>query len=64
MFSILQSPHDVALIFRTCQLHTALEFLHGNGGSEHPADWHGQLLHWQDRQQPEKYQKKRFIDTT
>ena len=64
VFPILQSPHDVALIFQTCQLPTDWEFLHGNGGSERPAAaWHGQLLHWQDRQQPEKYQTKRFIDT-
>ena len=34
VFPILQSPHDVALFFRTCQLHTAGEFLHDNGGSE------------------------------
>ena len=40
MFPILQSPHDVALIFRTCQLHTDWEFLHENGGSERPAAWH------------------------
>ena len=33
-FSILQSPHDVALIFRTCQLHTAWELLYENGGNE------------------------------
>ena len=26
VFPILQSPHDVALIFRTCQLHTAENF--------------------------------------
>ena len=37
IFPILQSPHDVALIFRTCQLHTAWELLHENGGSEHQA---------------------------
>ena len=43
VFPILQSPHDVALIFWTGQLHTAWEFLHGNGGSERPAAWHG---HW------------------
>ena len=41
---ILQSPHDVALITRTCQLHTALELLHENGGSEHQAAWHVELL--------------------
>ena len=63
VFPILQSPPDVALIFRTCQLQTACEFLHENGGSERLAAWHGQLLHWQDRQQPEKYQTRRFIDT-
>ena len=40
VFPILQSPHNVALIFRTCQLHTAWEFLHSNGGSERPAAWH------------------------
>ena len=34
MFPILQSPHDVALIFRKCQLHTTWEFLLENGGSE------------------------------
>ena len=46
VFPILQSPHDVTLIFRICHLHTAWEFLHGNGGSERPEAWHGQLLHW------------------
>ena len=40
VFPILQSPPDERLIFRTCQLHTAWEFLHGNGGSERPAPWH------------------------
>ena len=40
MFPILQSPHDVALIFRTCQLHTAWELLHENGGNERQAAWH------------------------
>ena len=35
VFPILQSPHDVAVIFRTCQLHTAWELLHESGGSEH-----------------------------
>ena len=53
VFPILQSPHDVALIFRTCQLHTALEFQHENGGSEHPAAWHGQM-HWQGGKHPGK----------
>ena len=28
VFPILQSPPDERLIFRTCQLHTAWEFLH------------------------------------
>ena len=36
-FLILQSPPDVAQIFRTFQLHTAGQLLKGNGGSEHPA---------------------------
>ena len=63
MFPILQSQHGVALILWTCQLHTAWELLHGNVGSEHQAAWHGQLLHWQGRQHPEKYQTRRFIDT-
>ena len=45
LFPILQSPHDVALILPTCQLHAAWEFLHDNGGNERPAAWHGQLLH-------------------
>ena len=49
MFPILHSPHDVALIFWTCQLHNAWEFLHENGGSEQPAAWHGQLLHYTGR---------------
>ena len=40
VFPILQSPHDVALIFRTCQLHTAWELLHENGGNERQAAWH------------------------
>ena len=62
MFPILQSPHDVALIFRTCQLHTAWELLHENGGNERQAAWHGKL-HWQGRQHPGKYQTRRFIDT-
>ena len=44
VFPILQYPHDVPLIFWTCQLHTAWDFLHGNGGSERQAAWHGQLL--------------------
>ena len=52
MFPILRSPYDVALIFRTCQLHTAWQFLHEISGSEHPSTWHGKLLHWQDRQHP------------
>ena len=58
MCPILKSPHDVALI----QLHTAWELLHGIGGSEHLAAWHGQL-HWQGRQHPGKYQTRGFIDT-
>ena len=37
VFSILQSPHDVALILRTCQFHTAWELLHENGGNERQA---------------------------
>ena len=41
VFPILQSPHDVALIFRTCPLHTAWEFPQENGGSELLAAWHG-----------------------
>ena len=48
MFPILQSPPDMALNFRTCQLHTAWELLHENGGNERQAAWHGQL-HWQGR---------------
>ena len=40
MFPFLQSPHDVALIFRTCQLHTAWELLHQNGGNERQAAWY------------------------
>ena len=40
VFPMLQLPHDVAMIFWTCQLHTAWEFLHENGGSECPAAWH------------------------
>ena len=60
-FPILQSPRDVALIFRTCQLHTAWELLHGNGGSERPAAWHGQLLHWQDRQHPENTKQEDLL---
>ena len=60
MFSFLQSPHDVALIFRTCQLHTAWELLHENGGNERQAARHGQL-HWKDKQQPGKHQTRRFI---
>ena len=40
MFPILQSPHDVALIFRTCQLHTTWEVLHEYGGSERPTACH------------------------
>ena len=47
VFPILQSPHDVALIFRTCQLHTAWELLHDIGGNERQAEWHGKLR-WQD----------------
>jgi hypothetical protein len=42
VFPIVQSPPDVAQIFWTCQLHTAWQLLHGNGGSEHPAvSWAG-----------------------
>ena len=41
MFPILQSPHELALIFRTCQHHTAWEFPHENGGSELLAARHG-----------------------
>ena len=59
---ILQSPHDVALIFRTCHLHTAWELLHENGGSEHQAGWYGQL-HWKGRQNPGNYQTRRLIDS-
>ena len=62
VFPTFQSPHDVALIFRTCQLHTSWEFQHENGGSECPAAWHGQM-HWQVRKYPEKYQTRRIIDT-
>ena len=40
VFPLLQSPHDVARIFRTCQLHTAWDFLHENGGSERQAACH------------------------
>ena len=47
-------PHDVALIFRTCQLHTAWELLHENGGNKRQAAWHGQL-HWPGRQHQGKY---------
>ena len=36
-FPILQSPPDVAQVFRTCQLHTAWQLLKENSGSEHPA---------------------------
>ena len=63
MFPILQSPHDVALIFQTCKLHTAWEFLHGNGGSERPAAWHGQLMQWQGRQRLEKQDQGRLCQT-
>ena len=40
MSPILNSPHDMALIFRTYQLHTAWELLHENGGNERQAAWH------------------------
>ena len=40
VFPILQSPPDMALNFRTCQLHTAWELLHENGGNERQAAWH------------------------
>ena len=43
VYPILQSPHGVTLIFRTCQLHTAWELLNENGGSERQAAWHGRL---------------------
>ena len=52
----------MALIFRTYQLHTALELLHENGGSERQAHWHGQL-YWQGRQHPGKYQTVGYIAT-
>ena len=52
VFPILQSPPDERLIFRKCQLHTAWEFLHYNGGSEHLRAWHGQL-HWQENTEQE-----------
>ena len=40
VFPILQSPPDERLFFRTCQLHTAWELLHENGGNERQAAWH------------------------
>ena len=40
MFPILQSPPDMALNFWTCQLHTAWELLHENGGNERQAALH------------------------
>ena len=43
VFPNLQSPHDAALIFRTCQLHNAWEFLHENGGSER-MEWETEAL--------------------
>ena len=46
---------DVALIFRTCQLHTAWEF-------QRPAAWHGQI-HWQGRKTPRKIPNRKIIDT-
>ena len=50
MFPILQSPPDVAQIFWTCQLHTAWQLLHANGGSEHPAViWGWIIWKWQQR---------------
>ena len=39
MFPILQSPPNERLFFRTCQLHTAWELLHENGGNERQAAW-------------------------
>ena len=44
VFPILQYPHDVALIFRTCQIHTAWEILHENGGNELQVAWHAFVL--------------------
>ena len=53
VFPILQSPPDVAQIFRTCQLHTAWQLLHDNGGSEHPAvSWGWIIWKWQQRHSP------------
>ena len=50
VFPILQSPPDVAQIFWTCQLHTAWQLLHDNGGSEHPAvSWGWIIWKWQQR---------------
>ena len=50
VFPILQSPPDVAQIFWTCQLHTAWQLLHNNGGIEHPAvSWGWIIWKWQQR---------------
>ena len=55
---MLQSPPDVALIFRTYQLHTAWELLYENGSRERQAAWRGQL-HWRaDNTQKTIKQKK------
>ena len=61
VFPILQSPHNVALIFRTCQLHTAWELLHENGGSERQAARPGQL-HWQGRLHPRRKRRRKKED--
>ena len=53
VFPILQSPHDVVLIFRTCQPHTAWKLLHENGGNERQAALHWKL-HWPGREHPGK----------
>ena len=50
MFPIFQSPPNVAQIFWICQLHTAWQLLHDNGGSEHPAvSWGWIIWKWQQR---------------
>ena len=59
VFPILQCPHDERLIFRTCQLHTAWELRHENGGNEQQAAWHGQL-HWLSFTKPRLFQRNRL----
>ena len=71
LFLIHVSPLDVPWYFWTCRVHTAWEFLHKNGGSDHTSRWLSicaklnpyckdwwlwhRQLHLQGRKHPGKY---------